>query len=189
MVHWPATAIIDLVFVPLYGILLIVNVMNVFKHGFSKVAGYISLLIVSARITPTPLHIDVNCSVKIVGDTLLVVTENGSSSSVSVAVWGLILSQLGFLPLIAATNAFIIRWYTPTRPHHPFVVALNLYLGSAHGKPQIQACFVAFRSFASSQSPSSQAQSAPSSPASTPSPETATSTPATISAVPPPSSF
>jgi len=74
-------------------------------------------------------------------------------------------------------------------PHHPFVVALNLYLGSAHGKPQIQACFVAFRSFASSQSPSSQAQSAPSSPASTPSPETATSTPATISAVPPPSSF
>ena len=56
-----------------------------------------------------------NCSVKIVGDTLLVVTENGASSSVSVAVWGLILSQLGFLPLLAASNAFIIRWHVPPR--------------------------------------------------------------------------
>lgn len=51
-----------------------------------------------------------NCVVKITGDSLLVVTENGTSTSASVAVWGLILSQLGFLPLIAATNSFIIRW-------------------------------------------------------------------------------
>jgi len=55
MVHWPATAIIDLVLVPLYGVLLILNVLNVGKHGFGKVAGYISLLIVSIRITSSPI--------------------------------------------------------------------------------------------------------------------------------------
>jgi hypothetical protein len=117
MAVWPAVAIIDLVFIPIYGILLILNVFNVFKHGFSKSGGYLSLLIVCARMDTTALNDNSNDPVKIAGDTLLVVSENGTSNSVDVAVWGLILSQLGFLPLIAASSAFIVRWYnSPNKP-------------------------------------------------------------------------
>lgn len=50
MATWTANAIIDLIFIILYAILLVLNVFNVFRHGFSKEAGYISLVIVSCCI-------------------------------------------------------------------------------------------------------------------------------------------
>ena len=41
-------AITDLVFIFLYGILLILNIFNVIKHGVRREGGYILLLMVSA---------------------------------------------------------------------------------------------------------------------------------------------
>jgi len=61
MVHWVATAIIDLVFIVLYAILLVLNVFNVFSHGFKKEAGYIFLVIVSL-CTLHPLRPPLNFS-------------------------------------------------------------------------------------------------------------------------------
>src|SRR6202035_543429 len=50
--------------------------------------------------------------VKIAGNVLTVVYNTGASTNISVDVWGLILSQLGFVPLLYATLSFITRWYS-----------------------------------------------------------------------------
>ena len=47
MATWNSDAIIDLIFTLLYAILLVLNIFNVFRHGFTKEAGYIFLVIVS----------------------------------------------------------------------------------------------------------------------------------------------
>jgi hypothetical protein len=49
--------------------------------------------------------------VKIVGNIFLVITETGASSNIEIAVWGSILSQLGFYPLLGASQSFIHKWY------------------------------------------------------------------------------
>ena len=50
MATWGPDAIIDLVFIVLYGVLLILNIFNVIKHGVRREGGYILLLAVSACI-------------------------------------------------------------------------------------------------------------------------------------------
>jgi hypothetical protein len=49
--------------------------------------------------------------VKIVGNILSLVVETGSSHSITVAIWGLIISQLGFYPLLNAGLAFMRKWF------------------------------------------------------------------------------
>jgi hypothetical protein len=96
MVIWDAESKIELIFVIIYGILFILNIVNVFKHGIARVFGYVFLLLVSC--------------LKIAGDTLLLEVYTGESTSIEVAIWGLILSQLGFFPLLNATFSFIHKW-------------------------------------------------------------------------------
>jgi hypothetical protein len=43
---------------------------------------------------------------------MTVVYNTGASNNISVDVWGTILSQLGFVPLLYATLSFISRWYS-----------------------------------------------------------------------------
>lgn len=110
MTTWIAESIIDLVFICLYFLLFLLNIFNVIKHGFARDAGYILLLVVSVC---TVLTLTRNLiAVKIAGNTMTVVYNTGASSSVSVDVWGTILSQLGFVPLLYATLSFISRWYS-----------------------------------------------------------------------------
>jgi len=49
--------------------------------------------------------------VKIVGNSLLVVYETGDSNSISLDIWGLIVSQLGLLGLLIAGISFIRKWF------------------------------------------------------------------------------
>ena len=49
MTHWSADAIIQVVFIILYAILLVPNAFNVVKHGFTREAAYILLIVVSIR--------------------------------------------------------------------------------------------------------------------------------------------
>jgi hypothetical protein len=51
--------------------------------------------------------------VKIAGDSLLVAFYTGDSKSITVISWGLILSQLGFYPLVNASLQFVRKWYPP----------------------------------------------------------------------------
>ena len=48
---------------------------------------------------------------KIVGNSLLVVYETGDSNSISLDIWGLIVSQLGLLGLLIAGISFIRKWF------------------------------------------------------------------------------
>jgi hypothetical protein len=52
MTTWGPDAIIDLVFIILYSVLLVLNVLNVIKHGVRREGGYILLLVVSACTPP-----------------------------------------------------------------------------------------------------------------------------------------
>lgn len=47
---------------------------------------------------------------KIAGNILTVLVNTGESQSISVAVWGTILSQLGLYPLLSATCSFLRKW-------------------------------------------------------------------------------
>ena len=49
MTHWTADAIIQVVFIIFYAILLVPNAFNVIKHGFTREAAYILLIVVSLR--------------------------------------------------------------------------------------------------------------------------------------------
>jgi len=49
MTHWTADAIIQVVFIIFYAILLVPNAFNVVKHGFTREAAYILLIVVSIR--------------------------------------------------------------------------------------------------------------------------------------------
>jgi len=68
--------------------------------------------------------------VKIAGDTLLFEIYSGDSTSIEVATWGLILSQLGFYPLLNATFSFISKWFNPPK--------VTLTVGFARGNNRIQ---------------------------------------------------
>ena len=48
--------------------------------------------------------------VEIIGNILSIVVETGASHSISVAIWGIIISQLGFYPLLIAGLSFIKKW-------------------------------------------------------------------------------
>jgi hypothetical protein len=54
MASWSAESIIDTVFIPLYAVLLFVNIFNAIKHGMVtyREAGYVFLLLVSICISP-----------------------------------------------------------------------------------------------------------------------------------------
>ena len=52
MTTWNADAIIDIVFIVLYGILFVPNVFNCIKHGIRREGGYILLLLVCTRTFP-----------------------------------------------------------------------------------------------------------------------------------------
>jgi hypothetical protein len=50
-----------------------------------------------------------------VGNILLIVYETGKTNDITVYVWGLILSQLGFYPLLTACLQFIRKWFDPLK--------------------------------------------------------------------------
>jgi hypothetical protein len=52
-------------------------------------------------------------TVKIAGNILTLLVNTGDSSSVTVAIWGTILSQLGLYPLLSATISFFRKWFPP----------------------------------------------------------------------------
>ena len=52
-------------------------------------------------------------TVKIAGNILTLLVNTGESESISVAVWGTILSQLGLYPLLTATISFFRKWSLP----------------------------------------------------------------------------
>jgi hypothetical protein len=58
------------------------------------------------------ISVPANSSVKIIGNILLTIFETGKTQDVTVYVWGLILSQLGFYPLLTACLSFIRKWYS-----------------------------------------------------------------------------
>lgn len=49
---WSAETIIYTVFIPLYAVLLVANVYNCYKHGATRVFGYVFLVFVSVCMFP-----------------------------------------------------------------------------------------------------------------------------------------
>lgn len=97
MASWSAESIIDTVFIPLYAVLLFANIFNVIKHGITyREAGYVYLLLVSV--------------LKISGNIMTVVVNTSNSTNIELITWGIILSQLGFYPLLSASLAFMNKW-------------------------------------------------------------------------------
>jgi hypothetical protein len=80
------------------------------------------LAVCSSPVAPLTL-------VKIAGDSLLLEVYTGESTSIEVATWGLILSQLGFYPLLNATFSFIHTWFRLPK--------IKLITGSPHGNAKI----------------------------------------------------
>lgn len=108
---WDAETKINLIFIVIYGILFFLNIVNCVKYGITSTFGYIFLLMVSSSMFMNrrpPLTV-----VKIAGNALLFEVYTGHSTSIEVATWGLILSQLGFYPLLNATFSFIHKWLGP----------------------------------------------------------------------------
>ncbi|PWN87474.1 hypothetical protein FA10DRAFT_216909, partial [Acaromyces ingoldii] len=92
---WPATVIVDVVFIPIYLLLLAFSIFNVVKHGTGKVFGFISICIFSA--------------VRLVGNSLLVYVYNDHYRHQNAATWGFILQALGYSFLVNATLALYKR--------------------------------------------------------------------------------
>ena len=105
---WTAASIIDLVFIPLYFIVMIVNIINIRHHGFRRDAGYILLIVVCLCIL---LCNSMLIQVKIVGGILGVVYLTGATDDYTCYIWAGNLLLLGFYPLLMATLSFIRKWY------------------------------------------------------------------------------
>ena len=56
MIMWTSTSIIDLIFIPLYAVLLFPNIFLCFKHGIRKHSGYLFLVIVCCGEIRCPLY-------------------------------------------------------------------------------------------------------------------------------------
>lgn len=92
---WPTTTIFDAVFIPLYAIVGVLNLVNVVRHGRGRTVGFISLLIFSL--------------VHLAGNILLVAEYKANYASIDVTVWGYILQSVGLSFLVSASIAFYTR--------------------------------------------------------------------------------
>lgn len=92
---WSTTAIINAVFIPLYIVLGLANLINVIKHGLARTSGFISLLLFSF------CHL--------VGNILLVYEYVKHYPSITTTVWGYILQSIGLSFLVSAGLAFFTR--------------------------------------------------------------------------------
>lgn len=92
---WPTTTIFDAVFIPLYTIVGVLNLVNVVLHGRGRTVGFISLLIFSL--------------VHLAGNILLVAEYKANYASIDVTVWGYILQSVGLSFLVSASIAFYTR--------------------------------------------------------------------------------
>ncbi|UZJ53790.1 hypothetical protein CBS101457_003110 [Exobasidium rhododendri] len=97
---WPATVLVDAVFIPIYAILLLMSLFNVIRHGHGRAAGYIFLVIFSL--------------VRLAGNIMLVVAYNQKYDNFYVIEWGFILQSLGYTFFLSATLAFYQRAKNPT---------------------------------------------------------------------------
>lgn len=95
IMSWPASTIIDVVFIPIYVVLAFMSLFNVIFHGAGKTFGFIYLLIFSV--------------IRLVANILLVYSYNTHYKNANVLEWGYILQGLGYSFLISATLAFLSR--------------------------------------------------------------------------------
>ncbi|GAK63846.1 uncharacterized protein PAN0_003c2055 [Moesziomyces antarcticus] len=92
---WPTTTIFDAVFIPLYAIVGVLNLVNVVRHGRGRTVGFISLLIFSL--------------VHLVGNVMLVVEYKTNYASITATVWGYILQSIGLSFLVSSSIGFYTR--------------------------------------------------------------------------------
>ncbi|KAJ1028391.1 hypothetical protein NDA16_001558 [Ustilago loliicola] len=84
-----------IIFIPLYLLLGLANLLNVIKHGFARTSGFISLLLFSL------CHLT--------GNIILVYEYLKHYPSITTTVWGYILQSIGLSFLVSAALAFLSR--------------------------------------------------------------------------------